>query len=41
MWKFLKLVATELFVSESVKRTIIMHELQEANKITKESNKKK
>jgi hypothetical protein len=36
--KFLKMLATELFVSESVKKTIIMHELQEANK---KSNKKK
>jgi hypothetical protein len=38
MIKFLKMLATELFVSESVKKTIIMHELQEANK---KSNKKK
>jgi|TARA_R110002012_G_scaffold255492_1_gene435457 hypothetical protein len=38
MMKFLKMLATELFVSESVKKTIIMHELQEANK---KSNKKK
>jgi len=35
MFKFLKMLATELFVSESVKRTIIMHELQEANKKSK------
>lgn len=32
MWKFIKMVATELLVSDSVKKTIIMHELKEANK---------
>jgi hypothetical protein len=37
MMKFLKLLATELFISESVKKTMILHELQEANK---KSNKK-
>ena len=38
MIKFIKMLMTELFTSESVKRTIIMHELQEANK---KSNKVK
>ena len=37
MIKFIKMLMTELFTSESVKQTIIMHELQEANK---KSNKK-
>lgn len=38
MMRFLKMLLTELYVSDSVKKTIIMHELQEANK---KANKKK
>ena len=37
MFTFLKLVYRELFISDSVKKTMLLHELEKANK---KSNKK-